>query len=54
MPTKSRCAAQTLVITGNLALLTIQEQAEFIDSLNEDESPTSATGGNDTNLGYSD
>jgi 2-phospho-L-lactate guanylyltransferase (CobY/MobA/RfbA family) len=51
---KSRRTIQTpIVIMGDLALLTKQELAEFIDSLDEDESATVATDRNAANIGYS-
>ena len=44
MPIKNRRTVQTpLIIMGDLDLLTKQELAEFIDSLNEDESSTVST-----------
>jgi hypothetical protein len=52
MPTKNRRTVQPIVM-GDLARLTKEELAEFIDSLNEDEFRTIATDGNDANIGYS-
>ena len=52
MSTKNRRTVQTpIVIMGDLALLTKQEQAESIDLLEQVDSPTEA---NETDLEYTD
>ena len=47
MPTSNRRSIETPIVMGDLARMTREDLAEFIDSLNEDESPVVAAVGSD-------